>query len=92
VSQPSRGIVQYYLLATNVNDLSKLRWVMETLLLKTLAAKHHFRMKAVLQKYLATTVGADNKARWCLAVRIEREGRPPLVAQFGGTVYVSDAR
>jgi hypothetical protein len=82
--QEYRGIVQYYLLATNVSALGKLRWVMETSLLKTLAAKHHIRMKAALQKYLSTTVGADNQPRRCLAVRIEREGRPALVAQFGG--------
>jgi ABC-type dipeptide/oligopeptide/nickel transport system ATPase component len=35
-----RGIVQYYLLAGDVNQLGRLRWVMPTSLLKTLASKH----------------------------------------------------
>jgi hypothetical protein len=35
-----RGIVQYYLLAGDVYRLHRLRWVMETSMLKTLAAKH----------------------------------------------------
>src|SRR6266536_86263 len=35
-----RGIVQYYLLAGNVHRLHRLRWVMETSMLKTLAGKH----------------------------------------------------
>ncbi len=82
--QEYRGIVQYYLLATNVNDLGKLRWVMETSLLKTLAAKYRTGMAAILSKYLATTVGPDGKTRRCLAARLERKGKPPRVAQFGG--------
>jgi group II intron reverse transcriptase/maturase len=35
-----RGIVQYYLLAGDVYRLHRLRWVMETSMLKTLAGKH----------------------------------------------------
>ena len=35
-----RGIVQYYLLASDVYRLNRLRWVMETSMLKTLAGKH----------------------------------------------------
>jgi hypothetical protein len=34
-----RGVVNYYLLASNLRDLSKLQWVMETSLTKTLASK-----------------------------------------------------
>ncbi len=40
-----RGIVNYYLLATNVSDLSTLRWNAETSMLKTLAAKHRSTFK-----------------------------------------------
>ena len=35
-----RGIVQYYLLASDVYRLNRLNWVMETSMLKTLAGKH----------------------------------------------------
>ena len=34
-----RGVAQYYQLAYNVSRLTRLRWVMETSLTKTLAAK-----------------------------------------------------
>ncbi|MGW3681673.1 group II intron reverse transcriptase/maturase [Streptomyces prasinus] len=35
-----RELVQYYLLAQDVSRLGRLRWVMETSMLKTLAGKH----------------------------------------------------
>ena len=35
-----RGIVQYYLLASDVWRLKRLRWAAETSMLKTLAARH----------------------------------------------------
>lgn len=82
--QEYRGIVQYYQLATNVCHLHKLRWVMETSLLKTLAAKYHTRVAQMAAKYRTTVIGPDGRARRCLAVTIEREGRPPRVARFGG--------
>jgi group II intron reverse transcriptase/maturase len=82
--QEYRGIVQYYQLAINVCYLGKLRWVMEGSLLKTLAAKHRSSVAKMAAKYRATTVGEDGVSRHCLAVTIEREGRPPRVARFGG--------
>lgn len=82
--QEYRGIVQYYQLATNVCHLGKLRWVMEGSLLKTLAAKHRSTVSKIAAKYRASTVGEDGVNRHCLAVTIEREGRPPRVARFGG--------
>ena len=45
-----RGLVQYYLLAQDVFRLGKLLWVMETLLLKTLAGKHRSTVTKVAQK------------------------------------------
>ncbi len=82
--QEYRGIVQYYLLATNINDLSKLHHVTEVSLLKTLAAKYRIGVAKAAARYDATVVGPDGKARHCLEARLEREGRPPLVARFGG--------
>ncbi len=46
-----RGVVQYYLLASNVYRLGRLRWVMETSLLKTLASKHRATVSATARKY-----------------------------------------
>ncbi|MFG2563527.1 reverse transcriptase domain-containing protein [Streptomyces sp. NPDC048496] len=78
-----RGIVQYYLLASDVFRLSLLCWVMETSLLKTLAGKHRSTVSTMARKYrskIDTPVGP----RACLQVTTERPGRNPLVARFGG--------
>jgi group II intron reverse transcriptase/maturase len=82
--QEYRGTVQYYLLAYNVSTLSRLHWVMEQSLLKTLARKHKTRMAVLRAKYRATTQTAEGKTRRCLEVRVERAGKEPLVARFGG--------
>ncbi|MEV5212490.1 group II intron reverse transcriptase/maturase [Micromonospora sp. NPDC053740] len=48
-----RGIVQYYLLAQDVFRLGPLHWVMETSMLKTLAAKHKSTVTKMARKYKA---------------------------------------
>jgi group II intron reverse transcriptase/maturase len=45
-----RGFVQYYLLAQDVFRLEKLRWVMETSMLKTLAGKHKSTVAKMARK------------------------------------------
>jgi group II intron reverse transcriptase/maturase len=78
-----RGLVQYYLLAQNVGWLNRLHWTMTWSLSKTLANKHKTSAKAMLQKYRATT-DTPYGTRKCLNVVIERDGKKPLVAQYGG--------
>jgi group II intron reverse transcriptase/maturase len=78
-----RGIVQYYLLATDVFRLSKLHWVMETSLLKTLAAKHRSRVSKMARKHKAT-IETPHGPRRCVQAVNERPGRRPLVTRFGG--------
>lgn len=78
-----RGIAQYYLLAGNVSRLYRLHWVMETSLLKTLADKHRSSVTAMARKHKATT-DTPSGPRKCIEARIERDGRKPLVARFGG--------
>ncbi|WP_019030663.1 reverse transcriptase/maturase family protein, partial [Salinispora arenicola] len=78
-----RGIVQYYLPAGDVWRLSRLRWVMETSMLKTLALKHRSAVSKMARKY-RTSIDTQHGKRRCFEARIEREGRPPLVARFGG--------
>jgi group II intron reverse transcriptase/maturase len=78
-----RGIVQYYLLAGDVYRLNRLRWVTETSLLKTLAAKHRSKVTTMARKY-AATIETPHGPRKCFQVRVERDGRKPLVARFGG--------
>jgi group II intron reverse transcriptase/maturase len=79
-----RGIVGYYLLASDVWRLNRLHWVMQTSLLKTLAGKHHSSVPKMARKFTAT-IDTPAGPRKCLQARTDRgEGRKPLVAQFGG--------
>ena len=79
-----RGLAQYYLLAGNVSRLHRLRWVMETSMLKTLGAKHRSTVTKMARRYKAVTV-TPHGPRACFEARTERPGRKPLVARFGGT-------
>jgi hypothetical protein len=79
-----RGLVQYYLLAQDVFRLSLLRWVMETSMLKTLAAKHKSSVAKMARKYKAAIV-TPGGPRTCFEVTVQRDrGRKPLIARFGG--------
>jgi group II intron reverse transcriptase/maturase len=79
-----RGISQYYLLAGDVHRLSRLRWVMVTSLLKTLAAKHDSTVTKMAARYKAA-IETPHGPRTCFeAVRIREGNQKPLVARFGG--------
>jgi len=78
-----RGIVQFYLLAGDVWRLNRLEWVAKTSLLKTLAAKHRSRVTPMARKYQAKLDTPYGK-RACFQAVVERAGRKPLVARFGG--------
>ncbi|SCG07403.1 group II intron reverse transcriptase/maturase [Streptomyces sp. MnatMP-M27] len=78
-----RGVVQYYLLAGDVFRLRRLQWVMETSMLRTLAAKHRSSVSKMAVKHKAR-IDTLNGPRVCFEARIERKNRKPLVARFGG--------
>jgi len=78
-----RGIVQYYLLAGNVFRLNRLTWVMETSMLRTLAAKHNSSVAKMARKHKAK-IETPEGIRTCFEAKVERQGRKPLVARFGG--------
>lgn len=78
-----RGLVQYYLLAGDVQRLHRLRWVMETSMLKTLASKHCSSVSKMAAKHKAK-IDTPYGPRTCFEASIAREGRQPLVARFGG--------
>jgi group II intron reverse transcriptase/maturase len=78
-----RGVVQYYLLAQNVCWFWKLHWIMQTALLKTLAHRHKARVRAIARKYRSVTQTPYGPMK-SLEVSVERPGKPPLVARFGG--------
>ncbi len=79
-----RGLVEHYRMAHNVYQLNKLKWIMETSLTKTLAAKLKLSVRKVYAKY-HTTLLVDHKPYKGLQVVIQRgEGKKPLVAHWGG--------
>jgi group II intron reverse transcriptase/maturase len=78
-----RGIVQYYLLAGDVFRLHRLRWVMETSMLKTLACKHRSSVSKMAARYKAK-VQTPYGPRTRFEASTQREGSKPLVAWFGG--------
>jgi group II intron reverse transcriptase/maturase len=79
-----RGLVQYYALAYNVSSLSHLKYIVQESLIKTLANKHRISKKKAYAKYSGTAISEDGKVLKCLRVEVEREGKKPLVATFGG--------
>jgi hypothetical protein len=80
-----RGLVEYYLLAGDVYRLNRLEWVMKTSMLKTLACKHDSTVTKMADRY-KTTITTTSGPRRCFEVNVEREGRKPLIARFGGIV------
>ncbi|MCF8568596.1 maturase [Alicyclobacillus tolerans] len=79
-----RGIAEYYQLAFNRHRLSRLKYVMEQSLTKTLACKYRISVNQVYRRY-RTILQTEQGPRNGLQVTIERgEGRKPLVAQWGG--------
>lgn len=78
-----RGITNYYRLAYNMHSLSKLKWVMETSLTKTLACKYKMSVSKIREKYSAELVINDKKYKG-LQVSIPRQDKKPLVATWGG--------
>ncbi len=78
-----RGLVNYYLLAGDVWRLSRVHWVMATSMLKTLACKHRSTVSKTAARYQATTQ-TPHGPRKCFQARVERAGRKPLIATFGG--------
>jgi hypothetical protein len=79
-----RGLVEYYRLAHDLSQkLPRLRWDMERSLIKTLASKLQIPGKQVYRRYQAT-LNVKGKPYKGLRVTKEREGKKPLVAEWGG--------
>jgi group II intron reverse transcriptase/maturase len=78
-----RGLVEYYRLAYNLHRLTTLEGVMEQSLTKTLATKHKMSVPKVYRKYQAS-FREGKKCYKVLQTVIEREGKKPLIARWGG--------
>src|SRR5947208_10837368 len=77
-----RGLVEYYRLAYNLHRFTTLEGVMEQSVKKTLAAKQKLSVPKVYRKYQAI-FREGKKCFKVLQTTIEREGKKPLVAQWG---------
>lgn len=86
-----RGVVNYYRLAYNLHTLQQLKWTMEQSLTKTLAHKHKQSTHQVRVKYQAN-LEVDGITYKGLQVIVEREGKKPLVATWGGIPLKWDSK
>jgi hypothetical protein len=88
--QVYRGVVNYYKMALNLRDLAQLRWIMGASLHKTLAAKHQISVLKTVRKYAAQYTAENGTTYKVDQVTVEREGKPSLVARFGGVSLERD--
>ena len=79
-----RGLVEYYRMAHNLSALSRLKWDRERALTKTLAHQEQTPVTQVYRRYQATITVAGKPSKG-LQVTVAREGKKPLVAQWGGS-------
>jgi hypothetical protein len=63
--------------------LHRLHWVMQTSMLKTLAAKHRSTVTKMARTHKAV-ISTPHGPRTCMEATVERKGRRPLVTRFGG--------
>ena len=79
-----RGIVEYYQLAYNRHRFTRLKYIMERSLTKTLGHKNQISVTKVYRRYRATLQTAQGP-RKTLRVTVKRTGgRRPLEATWGG--------
>ena len=78
-----RGFVEYYQLANDLYRLNSLKWIMEQSLAKTLATKFKVTVNKVHKHYGASWT-RDGKVSKGLQVIVQREGKKPLIAKWGG--------
>jgi hypothetical protein len=86
-----RGIVGYYRLARDVWRFSDVQWYAKTSMLKTLAAKHQSTVSKIAATYQAK-IQTPYGLRTCFEARIHRNGKPDLVARFGGIPLIRDKK
>jgi group II intron reverse transcriptase/maturase len=81
-----RGIAEFYCMAHDrARKLSRLQFVMQTSMLKTLAAKHKTTVTAMAAKYKVQVYDPDaDDMLTGYRVKVERPKKRPLFATFGG--------
>jgi len=84
-----RGVAEFYRLAFNRHKLGRLKYVMERSLTKTLARTYRISVPQVYRRYRAV-LDTGHGPRRGLRVTVDRDGKPPLVAQWGGISLARD--
>jgi len=78
-----RGVYYYYCMAINVSKrMAWIKWMLRVSLLKTLASKHKISTRKVRRRYQTTYLD-----RRIIRVVVERPGKEPLIAVFGGIPF-----
>src|SRR5262249_22262315 len=78
-----RGIAHFYRMAHNLAQLSRLRGLMQRSLTKTLASKFRITVAEVYRRCRAFTKDEYGNRRSVLQVQVQRDDKPPLIAQWG---------
>jgi hypothetical protein len=94
-----RGMVNYWALAVNLRDMSKLRWIMEQSLVKTLANKLQISGAKVYSKYRAECV-VNGRTYKVLRVTVQKQGKElsaiwgaiPLARNIGAEIHDQEIR
>ena len=81
------GLLNYYIMAHNLGAFSKLLHVMSKSLLCTLADKHKSNIAKMWRKH-KDKVETPHGIRRCISAIVQREGKSPLIARFGGIPMV----
>ena len=84
-----RGMVEYYRMAYNLHTLSRLKWMMQQSLAKTLAHKHKTSVRKIYRKY-QTEIEVEGKRYKVFQVTVPRGEKKPLVATWGGITLTWD--
>lgn len=83
-----RGVYNYYCMAVNVSRrMSRIKWILRTSLMKTLASKFRCRVSVIRKKYQVVLPDFGDGPQKVLRVVMERPGKDPLVAVFGGIPF-----
>jgi hypothetical protein len=84
-----RGLMNYYILAHNIERMTKVHWAMRRSLLMTLANKHKSSVAKMARKYVSTT-DTPHGPRKCIKRVIRRPGKEPLVALRWHTIQAQE--
>jgi len=74
------GLYNFYSMAIDVGRrMGTVKFILETSMLKTLAAKHKSKVNSIVKRFKVVTPGTR-----LFRVKVERHGKNPLIAEFGG--------